>query len=100
MHARVTQFVVPTDKLKDFISVVDSLIPLMHQRPGFKSVLVLRVENSDPPDVRVMTVWDSKQALHDSEQDVYFYQALARALTFAKGFPVIREEEVLLRDST
>lgn len=100
MHARVTQFAIPADKLRDFVSAVDSLIPLMHQRPGFKSVVVLRVEQSDPPDVRVMTIWESKQALHDSEQDVYFYQALARALTFAKGFPLIREEEVLLHDFT
>jgi heme-degrading monooxygenase HmoA len=98
MHARVTQFSIPAERLNDFIGAVDSLIPLMHERPGFKALLVLRVEKSDPPDVRVMTIWQTQQALQDSENDVYFYQALARALTYAKGFPVIREEAVLLHD--
>jgi hypothetical protein len=48
--------------------------------------------------VRVMTIWKTRQALDESENSVYFYQALARALAFAKGFPVIREEEVMLHD--
>jgi heme-degrading monooxygenase HmoA len=70
----------------------------MRQWIGFQALLVLRVENSNPPDVRVMTIWETQQALHESESNVYFYQALARALAFAKGFAVIREEEVVLHD--
>ena len=98
MHARVTQFSIPPEKVDDFITALNSAIPLMRQREGFRALLVLRVENSNPPDVRVMTLWDTQQALHDSENNVLFYQALARALTHAKGFPVIREEEVVLHD--
>jgi heme-degrading monooxygenase HmoA len=98
MHARVTQFSVPSEQLNDFIDSLNSAIPLMRQRKGFQALLVLRVENSDPPDVRVMTIWETQQALHESENNIYFYQALARALAFAKGFPVIREEEVVLHD--
>lgn len=98
MHARVTQFSVPSEKLNDFVDTLNSAIPLMRQRIGFQALLVLRVENSNPPDVRVMTIWETQQALHESESNVYFYQALARALVFAKGFPVIREEEVVLHD--
>jgi heme-degrading monooxygenase HmoA len=98
MHARVTQFSVPSEKLNDFVDTLNSAIPLMRQRRGFQALLVLRVEKSDPPDVRVMTIWESQQALHESENNLYFYQALARALAFAKGFPVIREEEVLVHD--
>jgi heme-degrading monooxygenase HmoA len=98
MHARVTQFAVQQGKLTDFMAALQSAIPLMHQRNGFQALLVLRVEGSNPPDVRVMTIWDSQQALHESESNLMFYQALARALTFSQGFPVIREEEVLIHD--
>ena len=98
MHARVMQFSVPSEKLNEFVSTLNSAIPLMRQRKGFQALLVLRVEQSEPPDVRVMTIWETQQALHESENNMYFYQALARALAFAKGFPVIREEEVVLHD--
>jgi len=98
MHARVTQFSVPCDKLNDFIDALNSAVLLMRQRKGFQALPVLRVEESNPPDVRVMTIWETQQALHESESNLYFYQALARALAFAKGFPVIREEEVVLHD--
>ena len=98
MHARVTQFSVPPEKLNEFIDTLNSSIPLMRQRDGFRALLVLRVESSNPPDVRVMTIWETQQALQESENNVYFYRALARALAFAKGFPVIREEEVVLYD--
>lgn len=98
MHARVTQFSVPSEKVNDFIEALNSAIPLVHQQKGFRALLVLRVENSNPPDVRVMTIWETQQALRESENNLYFYQALSRALKFAKGFPVIREEEVLVHD--
>ena len=45
-----------------------------------------------------MTIWETQQALRKSESNLYFYQGLSRALKFAKGFPVIREEEVLVHD--
>jgi quinol monooxygenase YgiN len=98
MHARVTQFTVSADKLNDFLASLSSAIPLMRQQKGFQALLVLRVEGSNPPDVRVMTIWDSQKALQDSENNLYFYQALTRALAFSQGFPVIREEEVVLTD--
>jgi len=98
MHARVTQFTVQPGKLTEFVDALDSAIPLMRERKGFQALLVLRVEGSNPPDVRVMTLWDSQQALHDSENSVVFYQALARAMAFSQGFPAIREEEVVVSD--
>jgi len=59
MHARVTQFSVPSEKVNDFIEALNSAIPLMHQQKGFRALLVLRVENSNPPDVRVLTIWET-----------------------------------------
>jgi heme-degrading monooxygenase HmoA len=98
MHARVTQFTIPPENLNEFVTALHSADQLMRQQDGFQALLVLRVEGSNPPDVRVMTIWKTQQALHESENNVYFYQALTRALAFAKGFPAIREEEVLLHD--
>jgi heme-degrading monooxygenase HmoA len=98
MHARVTQFTVPLAKLNDFMAALESAIPLMHQRNGFQALLVLRVEGSNPPDVRVMTIWDSQKALHESESNLLFYQALSRILAFSQGFPIMREEEVVIHD--
>lgn len=98
MYARVTQFSVPSENLNDFTNALNLAIPLMRQREGFRALLVLRVESSNPPDVRVMTIWETQQALQESESNLYFYQALARAMSFATGFPVIREEEVVVYD--
>jgi heme-degrading monooxygenase HmoA len=98
MHARVLQFAVPPEKLQEFTSTLDSMIPMMHQRKGFQALLVLRVEGSNPPDVRVMTIWESQQTLQESENNLVFYQALSRVLAFAKGFPIMREEEVVIHD--
>jgi quinol monooxygenase YgiN len=98
MHARVTQFAVQPGKLNEFVDALNSAIPIMRQRKGFQALLVLRVEGSNPPDVRVMTFWDSQQALHESESNIHFYQTLSRVMAFSQGFPIIREEEVMIGD--
>jgi heme-degrading monooxygenase HmoA len=98
MHARVTQFAVQPGKLNEFVGALEAVRPLMHQRKGFQALLVLRVEGSNPPDVRVMTFWESQQALQESESSVQFYAALARTMVFSQGFPIIREEEVMIGD--
>jgi len=98
MHARVTQFAVQPGKLNEFVDALNSAIPIMRQRKGFQALLVLRVEGSNPPDVRVMTFWDSQQALHESESNIHFYQTLSRVMAFSQGFPAIREEEVVIGD--
>jgi heme-degrading monooxygenase HmoA len=98
MHARVTQFSVPPEKLNEFIDSLHRTVPLMRQQRGFQALLVLHVAGSDPPDIRVMTIWQSQETMQESENNVYFYQALSRALAYAKGFPLMRDEEVVLHD--
>jgi heme-degrading monooxygenase HmoA len=96
MYARVAQYRVKPDKYEEFVDALEAAVPLMRKQRGFQALLVLRVEGSNPPDVRVMTIWDSQHHLQQSENDSYFYQAVSRALVLSEGFPVIREEEVLL----
>jgi heme-degrading monooxygenase HmoA len=98
MYARVAQYQVQADKYDQFIEALNSALPLMRKQEGFQALLVLRVEGSRPPDVRVMTLWDTQLSLRQSENNLYFYQAVSRALVLSQGFPVIREEEVVLHD--
>jgi hypothetical protein len=48
--------------------------------------------------VRLMTFWDTQQALHESENSLSSDEVLSRVLAFVQGFPVMHEEEVVLLD--
>jgi quinol monooxygenase YgiN len=98
MHARSTHYVVKPEKYDDFIDSITKSVPLMRQQKGFHSMCVLRVEGTNPPELRVLTMWESQKALQDSERNVYFYQAVSRALAYSSGFPRIVEEEIVLSD--
>jgi heme-degrading monooxygenase HmoA len=98
MYARVTQYRVKPGKREEFIAALSGSVPLMHDQHGFVALLVLQEPENKSPDLRVMTVWDSEEELLASERNLYFYQAVSRALAFSEGFPSIREEEVVLSD--
>lgn len=98
MHARSTYYRVKPDQYEAFLDAISQSVPLMRQQKGFHSMCVMRTAGSNPPDVRVMTMWETQQALQDSERNVYFYQAVTRALAFSQGFPRIVEEEVAISD--
>lgn len=98
MHARVTQFHIREGKIEEFLSAVDSLVPLMHKQKGFKGLLILRGGCAAPetePQATVITTWDSLDSLRASEENLYFYRAMARVLAFSDGFPAINEHQVL-----
>ncbi|MGH9709655.1 MAG: antibiotic biosynthesis monooxygenase family protein [Candidatus Acidiferrales bacterium] len=99
MHARVTQFHIVPDKLDSFLAAVQDAIPHAHQQHGFRALIVLRAESTtSTADVRVMSLWDSIEDLRAGEQNFYFYQALAKVMVSAKGFPLIEAQEVLIAD--
>lgn len=99
MHARVTQFHIAPDQLTQFLSTVQAAIPHARQQNGFRGLLVLRGDGGPSSiDVRVMSLWNSIEDLRAGEQNFYFYQALAKVMSAAKGFPLIESQEVLLAD--
>jgi quinol monooxygenase YgiN len=98
MHARSTHYIVKPEKYDDFVSSISQSVNLMRQQKGFHSILVLRVEGTNPPELRIMSIWESQKALQESERNVYFYQAVSRVLAFSSGFPRIVEEEIVLSD--
>jgi quinol monooxygenase YgiN len=100
MHARITQFHIRPGKLDEFLATVDSMVPLMHQQKGFKALIVLGTDSASPtsPQTTVITTWDSLDSLRASEENLYFYRAMARVLAFSDGFPAIHEHEVLVSE--
>ena len=103
MHARITQFNVRPGKLDELADAVDSLIPLMRQQKGFRSLIVLRGaalpgNSSEAAAITTITTWDSLDSLRASEENLYFYRAVARVLAFSDGFPAIHEHEVLVSE--
>jgi heme-degrading monooxygenase HmoA len=103
MHARITQYRIRSGKLDEMTDALDSLVPLMHQQKGFKSLLVLRGaavpgNTAEEPVITAITTWDSLDSLRASEENLYFYRAMARVLAFSDGFPIIQEHEVLANE--
>jgi len=99
MYARVTQFHIVPDKLDSFLAALRDAVPHAHQQRGFRALIVLRAEApASTADVRVMSLWDSIEDLQAGEQNFYFYQALAKVMTFSKGFPLIEGQQVLFAD--
>jgi heme-degrading monooxygenase HmoA len=112
MYARVIQFDILPGKLDDFVDAVESMRPGLRKQPGFRAMFVLRVSaappaqyanpgtgedviSTDEPQVMTFTIWDSYDHMRASEKNFFLYQALARFIEHAKGFPVIKELEVL-----
>ncbi|HEV2420379.1 MAG TPA: antibiotic biosynthesis monooxygenase [Candidatus Acidoferrales bacterium] len=100
MHARVTQFHIVPEQLRQFMSNLDAAIPLARQQQGFCGVFVLRAgeQTTSSVDVRVISLWNSLEDLQAGEQNFYFYQALAKVMSASKGFPLIESHEVLFAD--
>ncbi|MDE3135121.1 MAG: antibiotic biosynthesis monooxygenase [Acidobacteriota bacterium] len=103
MHARITQFKVRLGKLEEMAEALDTLVPMMLQQKGFKSLIVLRGaalpgNTSEAPVITAITTWDSLDSLRASEENLYFYRAMARVLAFSDGFPTIQEHEVLVNE--
>jgi heme-degrading monooxygenase HmoA len=98
MYARVTQFRIPSESLSEFISAFQAAIPHARQQRGYRALMALRSGGTATVDVRVISVWNSLEDLTAGEQNFYLYQALAKCMTFSKGFPLMEGQEVLCGD--
>jgi hypothetical protein len=50
------------------------------------------------PDVTLVAVWDSLQAIRVSEKTLFLTEAISRYLTCCEGLPHISEQEFLVSD--
>ena len=98
MHARVWQLHVRPGKVQDFQEILSSLVELARQQEGYRGVLALASGNSESPDVTLVALWDSLEAIRASEDNLFLTQAIARFLVCSEGFPHITEQELLASD--
>jgi heme-degrading monooxygenase HmoA len=96
MYARVTHFRILPGKLEDFSHAAQSLMPELQTQKGFRGVLVVHTQTSDPVEVEVLSLWDTQEDLDATEKNLSFYHALARVQGFAQGFPSIHVHRVLV----
>ncbi len=102
MFARIMQIQILPGKLNDFLVAVDSLQPALRKQAGFRAMMILRSAETPAKDgdereihATTFTIWESLDHMRASEKNMFLYQALARMKAYCKGFPQIREEEVI-----
>ena len=98
MHARVWELHVRPGKVQDFQDILSSLVELARQQEGYRGVLALASGKSASPDVTLVALWDSLEAMRASEDNLFVTQAIARFLACCEGFPHITEQELLASD--
>ena len=98
MHARVWQLHVRPGMVQDFRDILSSLVELARQQDGYRGVLALASGKSESPDVTLVALWDSLEAMRASEDNLFVTQAIARFLACCDGFPHITEQELLASD--
>jgi quinol monooxygenase YgiN len=98
MYARIWHLQVRNGMTEEFKKALDDVIHLVRQEEGYFGVVALASGNHDAPEVRLVALWDSPEAVHQSEQDLFLMQAMTRYLACCEGVPKILEKEVLAAD--
>jgi hypothetical protein len=75
-----------------------SLVELAGQQGGYRGVLALCSGKSESPDVTLVALWDSLEAIRVSENNLFLTHAIARYQTCCEGFPHITVQELLPSD--
>ena len=94
MYARVTTFQAPPDRLEEGVrSFREEALPLLQGQPGFRTVYFL----ADRQQGRVLVIglWESEEALRQSEQLVAERRTQA-AQQAGAGTPTVEQYEVLV----
>ena len=98
MHARVWQLQIRAGKLQDFQMILSSVTDLARHQGGYRGVLALSSGKSESPDVTLVALWDSLEAIRASEKSLFLTEAISRYLTCCEGLPRIKEQELLASD--
>jgi len=98
MYARIWHLQVRQGMVEEFKRAMDDLIRLVRSEEGYFGVIALASGKHDAPEVRVVALWDSPEAVHQSEQDLFLMQAMTRYMACCEGVPKILEKEVLAID--
>ena len=95
MPAHVWQLHLHPGKVQDFRDILSSLVELAREQDGYRGVLALASGKSESPDVTLVALWDSLEAIRASENNLFLTQAISRFLACCEGLPHIMEQELL-----
>jgi len=98
MNARVWQFHIRPGKAQDFQAILSSVIDLARQQQGYRGGVALASGKSESPEVTLVALWDSFEAMRASENNLFLTQAISRFLACCEGLPHIIEQKVLASD--
>jgi hypothetical protein len=98
MPAHVWQLHVRPGKLQDFRDILSSLVELAREQGGYRGIVALASGKSESPDVTLVALWDSLEAIRASENNLFLTQAISRFLVCCEGLPHIMEQDLLTSD--
>jgi heme-degrading monooxygenase HmoA len=96
MVARVTQYKIRAGKVEQFAATVESLVPALDRLKGFRVMLMLQGTDPGSREATAISVWDSSADLRHSDNDEFYYHAVAQLLTCCESFSPMREEKVMV----
>jgi hypothetical protein len=98
LHARVWQLQIRSGKLRDFQTILSSVIELARQQGGYRGVFAWASGKLESPEVTLVAIWDSLGAIRASENNLFLTEAISRFLACCEGLPHISEREFLASD--
>jgi quinol monooxygenase YgiN len=98
MNARVWKLHIRPGKVEEFQDIFSSLVTLARRQDGYRGTLALSSGNPDSPEVIMVALWDSLEAIRASENNLFLTQAITRFMTCCDGGPQITEQEILVSD--
>ena len=98
MHARVWQLQIRPGKLRDFQTILSSVIESARQQRGYRGVFAWASGKLESPEVTLVAIWDSVEAIRASENNLFLTEAISRYLACCEGLPHISEREFLASD--
>jgi heme-degrading monooxygenase HmoA len=98
MNARVWQLHIRAGKTEEFQEIFYSLVELARRQDGYRGAVALSSGKPEAPDVIMVALWDSAEAIRASEKNLFLTQAIARVLSCCEGVPHITEQEILASD--
>jgi len=98
MYARIWHLQVRHGMKEEFKRAMDDVIRLVRREEGYCGMIALASGQPEAPEVRLVARWDTPEAVHKSEQDLFLMQAMTRYLACCEGVPKILEKEVLAAD--
>ncbi len=98
MHARVWRVHMLPGKTEEFKAALMALSEQARRQTGYRGFLLLGPAGADAPDTTIIALWESFDAMRESERNLFLTQALAHVFRFSDGLPLIIERPVLTSD--